>query len=370
MVDSDKLGASAWPQALIRWFKTHRRPMPWGRRETPYRVWVGVVMLQQTRVDQMAPYYARFIRRFPSLHRLAKADLNEVLRVWEGLGYYARARHMHQTAQILDAQGQGRLPKTATAWRQLPGVGEYTAAAVASICYGEPIPAVDGNVRRVAARLWTVRADVRRRAVSRRLVLRLTLAMRGVSPSLFNQGLMELGAAVCLPRKPQCSCCPLRTGCAALARGWVHRIPRRRSRPTVPHRRVAAAVVWRNGRILITRRRPDQMLGGLWEFPGGKQEPGETLVETIRREIREETGLFIRVIRPYITIRHQYSHLRVTLTAFACVPVRGRARALAVAAVRWVRPEELARYPFPRANRRIAEVVLKTGPPAVDKRTR
>ncbi len=363
MKPATPIKTTSWPKALIRWYQKHRRPMPWGRRITPYRIWVGVTMLQQTRVDQMAPYFRRFMKAFPSVKALAEARADDVLRVWEGLGYYARARRLHAAAKWLHANTKSRLPTSAIAWHRLPGVGEYTAAALASICFGEPVPAVDGNVLRIAARFWGLREDVRCASARQTIARRLADVMRGVNASSFNQGLMELGAVICLPRNPLCIRCPLRPSCVAFYQGHQNRLPRKRRKTTVPHRYVAAAVIWRNGRILITRRRSDQMLGGLWEFPGGKQEQGETLEETARREILEETGLSIRVIRPYLTIRHDYSHLRVTLTAFACQALPGRARPLHVAAVRWVRPDELANYPFPRANRRIAEAVLKEGAP-------
>jgi A/G-specific adenine glycosylase len=317
-------------------------------------------MLQQTRVDTVVPYFRRFMRAFPSLRALAEAELESVLKAWEGLGYYSRARNLHKAARIV-VKDNGRLPRTATALASLPGVGSYTAAAIASIAFSEPVPAVDGNVLRVFARVWTLEEDIRRPAVRAAISRRLAPAIAGCNPGEFNQATMELGALVCLPRRPRCASCPLKRSCVALRTGRVEELPVRSSRGTVPHYDIGVALIRKRGKVLIARRREDQMLGGLWEFPGGKQKRGESLQETTRREIAEELGIRIDVGAGFCTVKHAYSHFKVTLHVFECRHRSGRARPLECDAVKWVTAEELADYPFPASDRRIIALLRQGG---------
>jgi A/G-specific adenine glycosylase len=332
--------------------------MPWRDDPSPYKVWISEVMLQQTQVVTVIPYFDRFVRAFPTVRRLAEADLQDVLKAWEGLGYYARARNLHRAAKTVLTRHGGAVPGDAGTLRRLPGIGDYTAAAVASISAGAPIPAVDGNILRVFSRFWGSRRDIAKPQTRQWLARRLTPIIAGTDPSLFNQACMELGALVCRPHNPECARCPLQRDCMARARGWQARLPVK-SRPAKgPHYDVAAAVIRRrDGRILIAQRPPDHMLGGLWEFPGGKREAGETLEQALRREIEEETSLIVEVGAPVCSVKHAYSHFRITLHAFECRPVRGRARAHEHAALRWVRPSELTAFPFPTADRKILETL-------------
>jgi len=341
-------------RALLRWFDQHRRPMPWRDDPQPYKVWISEIMLQQTQVATVMPYFERFIERFPSVADLASADLQAVLEIWQGLGYYSRARNLHKAAHVVMKERGGTLPQSATEWQALPGIGPYAAGAIASIAFGEAVPAVDGNVVRVFTRLLGIRKDSTKPAVRRALTKQVAEVIAPRRVGDFNQAVMELGALVCRPRNPACDGCPLRRWCMARARGLTARIPYRPPRKSVPQIDVAACVIRRGDRILIARRRPDQMLGGLWEFPGGKQEKGETIEETAAREIDEEIGIEIRVGRKLGAIRHAFSHFKMTLHVFECRPVRGRARAVTVDAVKWVNVDDLQAYPLPAADRKIA----------------
>ncbi len=347
----------AWVGRLTEWYHSSRREMPWRREPTPYWVWISEIMLQQTQVETVIPYFRRFIRRFPNVRRLAAADLQEVLRSWEGLGYYARARNLHRAARLVVAESGGKLPASYEALRKLPGLGPYTAAAVASIAYGEPVPAVDGNVLRVLARFWGIDADIRQAATRLLVSERLKPIIQTTDPETFNQALMELGALVCRPRHPDCPACPLRRSCVARRENRTKQLPRRSARARVPHHEIAVGIIWRGSKILVARRPEDRMLGGLWEFPGGKRREGETLEETARREIFEETGLPVRVGHRYAVVRHAYTHFRITLVAFRCDPLPGRARALASEALRWCSPGELDALPFPAANRKVLTAI-------------
>lgn len=342
-------------EALLRWYAANRRDLPWRRRRDPYAIWVAEVMLQQTRVETVIPYYERFLARFPTLADLAAAPLEEVLKGWEGLGYYARARQLHRAARILMAERGGAFPQTLKEWRRLPGVGPYIAAAVLSIAFGQGLPALDGNAVRVLARLFAVEEDPRRPAGRRRLEEEARRLLPPGRAGEFNQALMDLGATLCTPKRPRCEACPVQAFCAAFRRGNPEAFPVRSPRRSLPHYDVTAGVIREGDRVLIAQRPLHGMLGGLWEFPGGKREPGESLEECLRRELREELGIEVEVLAPWMTIRHTYTHMRITLHVFQCRWVGGIPQPIGCADVRWVPIAELDRYPFPNTDRRIVE---------------
>lgn len=347
--------------ALIRWFRSNARAAPWRETGDPYRIWVSEVMLQQTRSATVDPYYRRFVRRFPTVRALASADLDDVLRCWEGLGYYARARNLHRAArQVVEHEG-GRLPDTAEGLRELPGIGPYTAGAVASIAFGRAEPVLDGNVTRVLCRAFRLREPPKQKEMRRTLWRIAGRMAEAGEPGTVNQALMELGATVCIPRGRRCEQCPISDCCEARRRGDAGELPVRTPRPELPHQTVAVGVIWRRGRILIDKRPPGGLLGGLWELPGGKQRVGEPLAETCRREIQEELGLNVAVGDKLTRVRHAYTHFRVTIHAFTCRYRGGRPRALGCQEWKWVTPRELGDYAFPRANRRILEALEWSG---------
>jgi A/G-specific adenine glycosylase len=317
-------------------------------------------MLQQTQVDTVVPYYRRFLVRFPSVEALAAASLEEVLKVWEGMGYYARARHLHQAARQLISSNGGRLPQRFDELRELPGVGTYTAGAIASMAFGQGVAAVDGNARRVLCRVFGIREDVTRSATKRRLE-KLAMALLPLDqPGRFNEALIELGATVCTPRGPFCERCPLSGLCQAYVEGEQEALPVRRPRRRVPHYDVAAAVTVRDdGAVLVAQRNVDDMLGGLWEFPGGKCQDGEALPECLMREMHEELGVEVEVGEQVAVIEHAYTHFRITLHAFWCRVRGGQLRCLDCAAFRWTVPGHLDQLPMSAVDRRIAQIVAE-----------
>ena len=357
---------------LLRWYRRSHRDLPWRRTADPYAVWVSEIMLQQTRVETVVPYFERFIRQFPTIRALAKAPLEKVLRAWQGLGYYSRARNLHAAAKRVVAEHAGRIPSTAEGLRTLPGIGRYTAGAIASIAFGRDEPVVDGNVARVLSRVMGLRGNVKSPAVLRRLwdIAEELLPKRpgtvpkrrGQSPQNdpgdFNQGLMELGATVCTPSSPACDTCPLRQQCRAAIRGRAHRRVNTGRAKTPPHYDVAVGVILKRGRILIGRRRPEGLLGGLWELPGGKILPGESPAAAVVREVREELGIDVRPVRELPTVDHAYSHFRVTIHPLVCEHVAGRPRPIGPDACRWVAIAALDPYPFPAATIRILKGLL------------
>ena len=350
---------SDWVTELLGWFHRNQRTMPWRSDPSPYRVWISEIMLQQTQVRTVIPYFERFLRRFPSPVALAEADLQEVLKAWEGLGYYARARNLHHADRVILERHGGKVPLASHELQSLPGIGDYTAAAIASICGGEAIPVVDGNVLRVFARFWGIADDIRGTGVRKDIANRLAAVLPARAAGAFNQAIMELGALVCRRTGPDCEACPLRHDCTARREGRVTELPFKSPAKPAPHRDVAVGIVMRRGRVLIARRRPDQMLGGLWEFPGGKREGRESIADAVRRELREETGIEVSVGPRLCVVKHAYSHFRITLHAHLCGHVSGRARPAAADAVKWVARDDLDRYPFPVADRQIIELLQR-----------
>lgn len=342
---------------LLAWFRKHRRDLPWRRTRDPYRIWVSEVMLQQTQVPTVLPYYERFLERFPTVDALAAAPDQAVLKVWQGLGYYRRALNLHAGAKAVVRDCGGRVPDDPGVFARLPGVGPYTAGAVLSIAFGRRLAALDSNAVRVIAR-WFAVTDAVTSTPARQALWRVADALvprRGAGD--WNQAVMELGSEICTPRSPQCLVCPVRRFCAATAQGLQRRIPVRAKRKPIPHIEVGAGIIWRRGKVLLCRRRADAMLGGLWEFPGGKRKPGESIQHCIRRELREECDLPVTVADHLVDVTHTYTHLRVTLRVYHCRAGPGRVRRLGCDDARWVPPREIADYPLPAADVRILEAL-------------
>jgi A/G-specific adenine glycosylase len=345
-------------ESLLDWYGRNARRLPWREYPTPYNVWISEVMLQQTRVETVLPYYQRWMERFPSIASLAEAPLNEVLTAWEGLGYYSRARNLQRAAQTVVSDYGGSLPSDPIELRKLPGIGRYIAGAIASIAFGKDEPAPDGNIRRVLARVFDISEPARSPQTERRM---WELAAEYLPPGRagdYNQALMDLGATICTPRIPDCPNCPLNGMCKAFALGVQEQRPVLEPRAMVPHYTVTAAVIRRGGQVLIAQRPLTGLLGGLWEFPGGKMQPGEDLVSCLQREICEELGVEIDVGGALGIFRHAYTHFRVTLHAFTCTLRNGgEPQSLQVNDLRWLDPSELSGYPMGKIDRQIAALI-------------
>jgi A/G-specific adenine glycosylase len=367
--------------SLLAWFRTNARELPWRDNRTPYRVWLSEMMLQQTQVETVIPYFERFLARFSTIDDLAAAPIGDVLKLWERLGYYARARNLHKAAQVIVNDLQGEWPRTVEGLLALPGIGRYSAGAIASLAFDVDAPVLDGNVIRVLCRVFAIERDPKDTNVREELwqlaeellprsprllgeaagagAVPAVLGVRGGAGE-FNEALMELGALICTPRNPKCDVCPLAKYCAAKKRNLQDQLPLKTKRKPLPHFDVTAAVTRKNGRLLIAQRPFGGRLGGLWEFPGGKVEPGETLPQCLRREIKEELGVRIKVGKPIISIDHAYTHFKITLHAFECELLTGKPQAVQVQDFKWVRMSELEKYAFAKTDLRIIEA-LKAG---------
>jgi A/G-specific adenine glycosylase len=337
---------------LLAWYDRHQRDLPWRRTRDPYAIWISESMLQQTRVETVLPYYERFLARFPDVEALAEAEPDEVLGAWAGLGYYSRARNLQRAARAVVQEHGGRLPDDAEDLRALPGIGRYTAGAVASIAFDRPEPVLDGNVTRVLCRLHGIADDVRAKSVQERLWERAAELAAGPRPGAANQALMELGATVCTPRQPRCERCPLSRDCSARARGVAESLPvkspARRQRPV----EAVAAWVTRRGRALAVRRPARGLLGGLWELPGGELLAGEAPEAGLRRALRESLALEVDGAETRGEVQHGFTHLRLRLHVFRCSRPRGRVRLRNFDAHRWLAPAALAALPHGAATRK------------------
>lgn len=349
---------------LLKWYRSHRRDLPWRNSANPYAIWLSEVMLQQTRVETVRPYFQRFMERFPTIQELAAADLETVLKMWEGLGYYARARNFHKAANQVVAEFGGRVPDAMETFRKLPGVGEYIAAAVLSIAFGRPFAVVDGNVKRVLARLFRIEHPVNRSSahpVFRELSGRI---LDPEAPADANQAIMELGAMVCAPRNPDCPGCPLSDDCQASRDGVAGDYPRREKKKAAPVRAQAAAVLQRNGRVLVVRRPAEGLLGGLWEFPTVPAIPGDSrasLASALAEGLRSRFGVSGLVPGEFLgTVQHVYTHFRLELHVFRCTDM-GEAAPPDGEAVRWVQPGVAGELPFHGAALKVFSLLENGG---------
>ncbi len=336
-------------RSLLDWYAIASRDLPWRHSRDPYAIWVSEIMLQQTQVKTVIPYYQRWLTHFPTIEHLACADLQQVLKAWEGLGYYTRARNLHRAAQEIMQHHGGVFPTQLEDVLALPGIGRTTAGGILSAAFNQPLAILDGNVKRVLARL--IALSVPPTKATKQLWQLSEDLLDREHPRDFNQAMMDLGATVCTPKNPDCNSCPWTVYCQAYNLGNQSQLPMRETSAPLPHKTIGVAVIWNDQRqILIDRRRPEGLLGGLWEFPGGKIELGETVEECIRREIREELGIEIEVGDRLITIDHAYSHFRVTLTVHHCRHLTGIPQPIESDEIRWVTLDEIDQFPFPKAN--------------------
>ncbi|MBC7969325.1 MAG: A/G-specific adenine glycosylase [Verrucomicrobia bacterium] len=341
---------------LLSWYGQFGRDLPWRQSRDPYSLWVSEVMLQQTQVKTVMPYYERWLNLFPTIEGLAIAEQQQVLKAWEGLGYYARARNLHRAAQVIVSHHDGVFPDRLVDVIQLPGIGRTTAGGILSAAFNQPVAILDGNVKRVLARLVALQMPPNRALADLWQLSEVLLDQQ--QPRDFNQAIMDLGATVCTPHQPLCPICPWKEHCQAYNQGIQAKLPMSETRAPLPHKSIGVAVIWNDrGQILIDRRRQEGLLGGLWEFPGGKVEAGETIEACIQREIREELGIEIAVGDRLIVVDHAYSHFRVTLNVHHCRYISGEPQAIECDEVRWVTLADIDQYPFPKANVQIIDAL-------------
>ena len=341
---------------LLAWYRQHQRQLPWRESQDVYPIWVSEVMLQQTQVQTVVPYFLRFMAAFPTLEELARADTQDLLRCWAGLGYYSRARNLRQAARILVREHGGEFPRSYREALRLPGIGPYTAAAILSIAFDQPLLALDGNVVRVLARLFRLEGDPARSPVQGMLAAAGQQLLPAHRPGEFNQALMELGATVCLPRNPRCLLCPWSSHCEALKSGVQDRLPEKGKRPDTRLSRQAAAVIRHRGRFLIRRRSGARLLQDMWEFPGGEFKRSD-LAHSLVKQIQGEFALSVRLGSPLTTIKHAVTNRRITLTVYEARLKPPLPPTLSIPDARWIWLSQAGRYPLTAAASRIVQAL-------------
>ncbi len=344
-------------ETVLDWYDANKRVMPWRGEKDPYRIWISEIMLQQTQVKTVIPYYNRFIQRFPDIETLARSDIYDVLKQWEGLGYYSRARQMHAAAGEIVTRFQGSLPSETDDLKSLPGIGPYTAGAIASIAFGKKASVLDGNIIRFFCRYFYLTENISLPETRKSLWQLAERLLPDARTGDFNEALMEMGAVVCVPKKPDCIRCPVSGGCKAYKLGAQHLLPVKPSRKKTPHFDVTAAIILDDNRFLITLRPLKGLLGGLWEFPGGKCEHGETLTDCLIREIREELNIDIEIDRYFMSVNHAYTHFKITLHVYHCRKTGGMLQCLACDDAKWITIDELDNYAFPAADRKVIDAL-------------
>jgi A/G-specific adenine glycosylase len=341
---------------LLKWFAAHARDLPWRASRDPYRVWVSEIMLQQTQVETVKAYFERFVRDLPDVQALAAADEERVLRLWEGLGYYRRARQMHRAAKVIVSEHGGEFPRDVEALRTLPGIGRYTAGAIASIAFDTPAPILEANTIRLFARLLAYREDVTKNSGQQLLWAFAEEILPATGAGIFNQALMELGSLVCTPKSPACRECPLMSLCPTFAQNLQGEIPRAKAKTEYTDLHEVAVVVRRREKILVRRCGPGERWAGLWDFPrielASPHAPDRG--EQIRRKVHELTGVSIELGEMLSTIKHGVTRYRITLACYEATcttPVRSTQQQ------RWITPESLNELPLSTTGRKLARLI-------------
>ena len=334
---------------LLRWFEKNKRDLPWRKTKDPYAIWVSEIMLQQTQVITVLPYYRKFLKSFPTVRHLARADLSRALKIWEGLGYYSRARNLHRASQIVLNHFHGRIPNNLKDLLSLPGIGRSTAGAILSFAFNKDAAILDGNAKRVLSRLFAVSASSQRGKKENTLwPISESLVPKGLS-NPFNQALMDLGSMVCTPKGPLCPECPLSSVCEGRRSGVPERFPLKIIKKRIPRVEAVCAVIRKRRRVLLNQRPPSGLLGGLWEFPNWKSEPVSKL--SLRRDIKRETGMNVEVKGSIGTFKQTFSHFKLTLHVYHCQPMNGKGKGT------WVPIKNLSFLPMSRIHRKIADTI-------------
>lgn len=352
--------AKPFQRKLLRWYGEHARPLPWRHTKNPYAIWVSEVMLQQTRVDNVLSYFPCFMKAFPDMQALASALEGQVLKVWEGLGYYGRARNLHKAAKILCETNGARLPDSEEALRRLPGIGDYIVAAILSFAFGKPVAVLDGNVKRVLARFFAIEQAINDEKAKPLFQQTAQELLPVIDSDLHNQAMMELGALVCTPKHPKCEDCPVAGMCQSHRDECVNRFPIRTIRRNVPTRRIVIGIIVRkNGQFVVVQRPSDGLLGGLWEFPNTEIDETKTFEEGIRT--------FLDALFPHTRpdprsmgiVRHAYTHFKVLAEVFWIGTDIPLAPTRETHSYRWLDPETLSDYPLSKITHKAIRLLGK-----------
>ena len=340
--------------ALLSWYDLYDRDMPWRDEADPYKVWISEIMLQQTQVATVRDYYKRWIKRFPTIKSVSESSMDEILKYWEGLGYYSRARNFYYSCKTL-SEMDCSVPKGMDEFQKLKGVGPYIASAVQSIAFNMPVGVVDGNVNRVVSRYYAYKDHPSKN--KKKIEKFMSLIINDQRPGDINQAIMDLGRYVCKPGMPLCDECPISKGCKALAKGVQSDLPIKMKNKIKPHYDVAVGIIWDKSRLLITKRKEEGLLGGLWEFPGGKMKKNESIQSAIKREIKEELSINIKPDILIHQVDHHYSHFSVTINAINCKYNGDKIKLNGPTNFKWINTSQLRSYAFPKASIKLFKTI-------------
>ena len=332
---------------LCKWYNENHFSLPWRKNNNPYNIWISEIMLQQTQVNTVIPYYQQWIKTFKTIERVANANIEKILKHWEGLGYYKRAHNIHSTARTIIKNYNSIIPSNYSQLLQLKGIGDYTACAILSIAYNQKYPAIDGNLKRVISRLSGIANFKIVIPTSKKYVLNL---MNYNNPALINQSLMDLGRKICLPNNPKCVICPISKNCMAYTKNKLSFYSFKKTQKTKPTYNVSVGIIWKENKILISKRKKEGLLGGLWELPGGKEQSSERSIPCLYREIDEELGIKVKALDQIGTIKHHYSHFSINLTGYHCSYQSGNAQAKSSEEIKWIKPYKITQFPFPKST--------------------
>ncbi len=352
-----KVNPSQFQRKLLSWYHLNRRPLPWRLDGNPYRIFVVEVMLQQTQIKTVLPYYERWMSTFPDVYALAKAPLDKVLKLWEGLGYYTRARNLHKAAKMIVEQFDGRIPSDLETLRSLPGIGRYTAGAIASIAYQKPVPLVDGNVFRVFARLFNCKDDISKPDTQKKFYELATGLVPEQEPGNFNQALMELGSLVCSPDAPNCPACPVKSLCISLKVGNPLELPVKANGLKIKKMEMVVGLLENGNRILVRRRPPSGIWGGLWELPGAVRKKGESLEDALSAEFQNEIGVALTIERKIKPIEHRFTHRFAKIHPFECKLANGF-EPKKNTGLKWANRSALKKLSFPVPHQKILSSIV------------
>ncbi len=340
--------------AMTHWYKVQNYNFPWRNNTNVYRIWISEIMLQQTQVKTAASYFTSWMKKFPTVRHLSQSNIDDLLKSWEGLGYYQRAHNIFFTAQVIQNQFNGVFPKTYNELIQLKGIGDYTASAIMSIAYNKPYPAIDGNLKRVIARIYGISNFKNIIKDSKEYISRL---MKNYNPSVINQSLMDLGREVCLPKNPKCSICPVQQFCKGFNNQSIEKYSLKKKSKLYPTLDVSVGLIVDNEKILISKRKKNGLLGGLWELPGGKLQKKESFKKCLKREILEELDVKVKIIGQIGIIKHKYSHFGINMHGFKCIIESGMPKPLASDGIKWINFEQINNYAFPKATLKLFDLV-------------
>ena len=347
-----RVNVRQFQEKLLQWFAKHKRALPWRLHGNPYRIFVVEVMLQQTQIKTVIPYYKRWLKAFPNVKVLAEAPLDQVLKLWEGLGYYTRARNLHKAAQMIVEKFDGKIPSDPELLQSLPGIGRYTAGAIASIAFQKPVPLVDGNVARVFSRIFLIKKDVSKPETQKFFYELAETLIPEKEPGNFNQALMELGSLVCIPEVPKCSICPVQNLCLAFQKGDPSKLPVKSKGVQVKEIDMVVGILKKNGRILVRRRADRGIWGGLWEIPGTVRTANQTLEEALKEEFKETLGMSVKIRGKTEPFEHRFTHRKARIHPFDCETLSNGVQSRKVK-IRWADQKTLQKLSFPVPHQNI-----------------